>query len=279
MSDKFRDPIVEQINNLLPQTQCRKCGYEGCKPYSEAIAKGEAINRCPPGGEATMQAIAELLDVEPLALTDSRHIKRYAYIRENECIGCTKCVQACPVDAILGAAKYMHTVIRDECTGCDLCVEPCPVDCIEMRPVETTLQTRYAEQDKARRSRQRFEAKQARIERLKQEMEAKRKERQAALKTQKSTDKSNSSALDPVHTAIARAKAKVAAKSSQKRSAQKTTAFLKKRLAAAKSKLALAEQHATIDSKKITALQQSVENLQQQLQTAENELHQNNRSH
>lgn len=137
------DPIVEQINALLPQTQCGQCGHPGCKPYAEAIAAGEPINRCPPGGEATIQALADLLDVEPLPL-DGEHGEeqpaRVAYIREDECIGCTKCIQACPVDAILGAAKLMHTVIVDECTGCDLCVEPCPVDCIDMIPVPVTTQ-------------------------------------------------------------------------------------------------------------------------------------------
>ncbi len=135
------NPIVEQIDALLPQTQCGQCGYPGCRPYAEAIAHGEAINKCPPGGDNTIQALADLLDVEPLPL-DAEHgeekPKAVAYIREEECIGCTKCIQACPVDAILGAAKQMHTVITSECTGCDLCVEPCPVDCIDMIPIATT---------------------------------------------------------------------------------------------------------------------------------------------
>lgn len=134
------DPIVDQINAILPQTQCGQCGYPGCKPYAEAIANGDSINKCPPGGDAGIHALAELLDVEPVPL-DEEHgvedIRKVAYIREDECIGCTKCIQACPVDAILGAAKLMHTVIVSECTGCDLCVEPCPVDCIDMLPVET----------------------------------------------------------------------------------------------------------------------------------------------
>ena len=144
-SEKFKtegDPIVDQIEELLPQTQCGQCGHPGCRPYAEAIAEGEAINRCPPGGEATIQALADLLDVEALPLdAEEESVPSVAYIREDECIGCTKCIQACPVDAILGAAKQMHTVIASECTGCDLCVEPCPVDCIEMRPIPTTLQT------------------------------------------------------------------------------------------------------------------------------------------
>ncbi|RDE19471.1 electron transport complex subunit RsxB [Motiliproteus coralliicola] len=138
------NPIVDQIDSLLPQTQCGQCGHPGCRPYAEAIANGEPINKCPPGGESTINALADLLDVEPLPL-DAEHgeeqVKSVAFIREDECIGCTKCIQACPVDAILGAAKQMHTVIVSECTGCDLCVEPCPVDCIDMIPIETTLST------------------------------------------------------------------------------------------------------------------------------------------
>ena len=137
------NPIADQINAILPQTQCGQCGYPGCRPYAEAIAAGEAINKCPPGGQAGVQALADLLDVEVVPL-DEEHgeesAKKVAFIREAECIGCTKCVQACPVDAILGAAKQMHTVISSECTGCDLCVEPCPVDCIDMVAQEVTLQ-------------------------------------------------------------------------------------------------------------------------------------------
>ncbi len=138
------NPIADQINDLLPQTQCGQCGFPGCRPYSQAIADGEAINKCPPGGEATIQALADLLDMEVIPL-DEEHgeekTKTVAYIHEDQCIGCTKCIQACPVDAILGAAKQMHTVIVSECTGCDLCVEPCPVDCIDMLPLKETLQS------------------------------------------------------------------------------------------------------------------------------------------
>ncbi|WP_297823868.1 electron transport complex subunit RsxB [uncultured Paraglaciecola sp.] len=140
-SVKFKvesDPLVEQIDQILPQTQCGQCGYPGCKPYAESIANGDEINKCPPGGDITIKKLADLMGVEPKSL-DAAHgqedIKKIAYIREDECIGCTKCIQACPVDAILGAAKQMHTVIVDECTGCDLCVDPCPVDCIDMLPV------------------------------------------------------------------------------------------------------------------------------------------------
>lgn len=137
------NPIVEEINALLPQTQCGQCGHPGCRPYAESIANGGPINKCPPGGEGTILALANLLDVEPEPL-DAEHgtedIRKVAYIREAECIGCTKCIQACPVDAILGSAKHMHTVIVSECTGCDLCVEPCPVDCIDMIPAKNPLQ-------------------------------------------------------------------------------------------------------------------------------------------
>ena len=138
------DPLVEQIDAVLPQTQCGQCGYPGCKPYAEAIAEGDDINKCPPGGEATIKKLADLMGVEPKPL-DAAHgeadVKKVAFIREDECIGCTKCIQACPVDAILGAAKHMHTVITDECTGCDLCVDPCPVDCIDMVPITQTTST------------------------------------------------------------------------------------------------------------------------------------------
>ncbi len=133
------DPIVEQLDALLPQTQCGQCGYPGCRPYADAIANGDKINKCPPGGQATVQHIADLMGVEAIPLDEEQQEKvpekTVAYIREDECIGCTKCIQACPVDAIMGASKMMHTIIANECTGCDLCVEPCPVDCIDMVPI------------------------------------------------------------------------------------------------------------------------------------------------
>ncbi len=130
------EPVVEQINAILPQTQCGQCNYPGCRPYAEAIAAGEApINQCPPGGEAGIKALAELLGREPLPLNEANGAEKpteLAVIIEDICIGCTKCIQACPVDAIVGAPKVMHTVIASECTGCELCIPPCPVDCIEM---------------------------------------------------------------------------------------------------------------------------------------------------
>jgi electron transport complex protein RnfB len=129
--------IAERIDALLPQTQCTRCGYAGCKPYAEAIATGEAeINQCPPGGSATIMALAELLDRPYQALNPVHGLEtpaRVAWIDEARCIGCARCLAPCPVDAIVGAAKYMHTVLADRCTGCELCLPPCPVDCIELR--------------------------------------------------------------------------------------------------------------------------------------------------
>ncbi len=131
--------VVEKINDLLAQTQCGQCGYAGCRPYAEAIAAGTArINRCPPGGKTTIQALGRLLDQIPIELDPScgtEKPKFVAVITENACIGCAKCLLACPVDAILGAHGYMHTVISEECTGCELCIPSCPVDCIDMKLV------------------------------------------------------------------------------------------------------------------------------------------------
>ncbi|NRA61347.1 MAG: electron transport complex subunit RsxB [Psychrobium sp.] len=141
-SIKFKveeDPIAEKIDLILPQTQCGQCGYPGCKPYAEAVANGDDITKCAPGGQQTIATIANIMGVEVPAVQDedaAAPVKTVALIIEEDCIGCTKCIQACPVDAIMGTTKQMHTVIADECTGCDLCVEPCPVDCIVMIPVE-----------------------------------------------------------------------------------------------------------------------------------------------
>lgn len=128
--------LVDEVNAILPQTQCGQCGYPGCKPYAEAIVNEEVpINQCPPGGQAGIKALATLLNVEEIPLNADNGTEKpplVAIIDEDICIGCTLCIQACPVDAILGSAKHMHTVIEKECTGCELCVAPCPVDCIYM---------------------------------------------------------------------------------------------------------------------------------------------------
>jgi len=133
-----RDPMVEKINALLPQTQCGQCGYPGCLPYAQAIAAEQAdINQCPPGGERCIRSLAELLGREFKALDPERGEEKQAAVAlvdESRCIGCTICIQACPVDAIVGAAQMMHTIINSECTGCELCIAPCPVDCIDMIP-------------------------------------------------------------------------------------------------------------------------------------------------
>lgn len=141
---KFRiegDPLVDLIDQKLPQTQCGQCGYPGCRPYAEAVAGGEAINLCIPGGEPTMLEIAELMGVDPQPMDLEAVAPKppmVAYIDEDLCIGCVLCIKACPVDAIVGATKQMHTVIAKECTGCELCVPACPVDCISMISEETT---------------------------------------------------------------------------------------------------------------------------------------------
>lgn len=161
--------LMQPIDALLPQTQCGQCGYAGCAPYAEAIANGTApINRCPPGGGTVIAELAQLLGVAPLPLDESCGIAKapaVAVIDEAWCIGCTLCIQACPVDAIAGAAKLMHTVIADECTGCELCIPPCPVDCIAMRPVARS-EARSAQLARAAHARSRYQARGTRLARL-----------------------------------------------------------------------------------------------------------------
>jgi len=133
--------IVARIDALLPQTQCTRCGYPGCRPYAVAVAAGEAqINQCPPGGTATIEALARFLHRDPLPLNPMNGLEApptVAWIDESRCIGCARCLPPCPVDAIVGANKFLHTVLADRCTGCELCIAPCPVDCIDMRPAPT----------------------------------------------------------------------------------------------------------------------------------------------
>ena len=158
---------VDQIDSHLPQTQCGRCGYDACRPYAEALVRGDAaINRCPPGGDATVAALARLLarSVVPLDPACGAVAPREAArIDESACIGCTVCIRACPVDAIIGARKWMHSVMESECTGCGLCVEPCPVDCISMVPARTGPATAAGWlAERAPQARRRFERRRAR---------------------------------------------------------------------------------------------------------------------
>lgn len=202
--------IAERIDDLLPQTQCRQCRFDGCRPYAEAIASGEApINRCPPGGAAGIARLAALLNREALPLDPAHGVEKplaAALIDEQWCIGCTLCIQACPVDAIVGAPKRMHTVLLDQCTGCELCIAPCPVDCIEMVPRETLIErgakiTLAGPQPHA--SRNRYRAHQAR--RVQQ-----REDTQAKLEA-KARAKLEALAAEPVDESTQRKRAAIAA--------------------------------------------------------------------
>lgn len=173
----FPKSLADRIEDLLPQTQCTKCGYPACRPYAEAIADGNAaINQCPPGGSEGIARIAALLGKPVIPLNPDNGVERerpVAVIDESACIGCTLCIQACPVDAIVGAAKQMHTVVPELCTGCDLCVAPCPVDCIAMVPV-TPGRTGWDawSQAEADAARARHDARAARLKRDKEENDA-----------------------------------------------------------------------------------------------------------
>ena len=169
--------LADQIEDLLPQTQCTKCGYPACRPYAEAIARGEAeINQCPPGGIEGVARLSALTGRPVIPINPANGIERprpVAFIDEALCIGCTLCIQACPVDAIMGAAKQMHTILPSLCTGCDLCVAPCPVDCISMVPV-TGERTGWAawSQEQADAARARHDFRSARLQREKEENDA-----------------------------------------------------------------------------------------------------------
>jgi electron transport complex protein RnfB len=177
---------VKAIDALLPQTQCGECGFSGCLPYAEALAQGSApIDRCPPGGVATVKALAELLNQDPGPyLVEAQANTRppaLAMIREEECVGCTKCLQACPVDAIIGSAKVMHAILNSDCTGCGLCVEPCPVDCIELVSLE---EPGYDKEN----TRQRYHARQIRLLREQHEQQqAYRDKRRLSLESRSNT--------------------------------------------------------------------------------------------
>lgn len=224
----MNETLVDAIDQLLPQTQCRRCDYPGCRPYAEAIAQGLAdIDQCPPGGDAGVHAIANLLERPAKPMNRAHGAQKalaYAWIDEQTCIGCTKCIQACPVDAIIGAAKKMHTVFREECTGCELCVAPCPVDCIYLiDPAEPEPQSieharalaqafaslpdgsrwQPVPAAKAQRARMRFHARNQRLTREQRE----REERLSAP-----AEPDSLAQYDPIQAAIARAKARRQAK-------------------------------------------------------------------
>ncbi len=204
--------LADRIDALLPQTQCEQCGYHGCRPYAEAIAAGEAdINQCPPGGQAGIGKLAALLGREPKPLNPDNgeeKPRQLARIIEADCIGCTKCIQACPVDAIVGAGKRMHTVIDDRCTGCELCVPACPVDCIVLDPMpETQIDAAHADA-----AREHFRQREARLARERAEREAQLAARKAAM--HRDTTKNDQPAISAplsrsaVQAAIERARAK-----------------------------------------------------------------------
>jgi len=192
--------LADRIDALLPQTQCEQCGYHGCRPYAEAIARGEAqINQCPPGGAAGIAKLADFLGRAPIPLNPEHGVEKprtLARIIEADCIGCTKCIQACPVDAIVGSAKLMHTVISDDCTGCELCVPACPVDCIALEPMPLMQAEDPSHADAARVH---FQRREARLQRERAQREAELAARKAQV---------GAVAENPVLAALARAKAK-----------------------------------------------------------------------
>jgi len=206
---------ADAIDALLPQTQCTKCGYSGCRPYAEAIAAGEAdIDQCPPGGDAGVRALAQLLGRPAKPLNPAFGVERapvVAWIDEAECIGCTRCIQACPVDAILGAAKRMHTIIASECTGCELCIPPCPVECIHLAPAP--VQDRQARQALAPRFRARFQFRNFRLARDAAEQAERRRQKKEAKAA------AAAAAVDPRKAYIAAALERVKQKKAQQAAA------------------------------------------------------------
>lgn len=199
MPDSTQSILTDRIDALLPQTQCTRCGYPACRPYAVAIACGEAdLNQCPPGGASGIAALAALLERVPKPLNPANGVEKpreVALIDEAVCIGCTKCILACPVDAIIGASKMMHTILVEECTGCELCIAPCPVDCIAMVPMQEDNAANHAAQYRTR-----YEAHLARLAREEAERSAELAARKAGVDA--------TAGADAVHAAIARARAK-----------------------------------------------------------------------
>ncbi|MHA4869958.1 electron transport complex subunit RsxB [Duganella sp. PWIR1] len=205
--------LADRIEDVLPQTQCTKCGFDGCRPYAEAIASGAAaINQCPPGGAEGIARLSAVTGHKVIPLNPVNGLERpraVAYIDESLCIGCTLCIQACPVDAIVGAAKLMHTVVPSLCTGCDLCVAPCPVDCIVMYPItETTGWDAWTQAD-ADAARERHDFRAMRLKREKQEndarLAAKAEAKMAAVQAIDPADAESAAALERKRAIIAAA--------------------------------------------------------------------------
>ena len=171
-SNKLSEKLIDKIHDLLPKTQCTQCGFNGCRPYAEAIVSGTPFNQCPPGGKRLIKKLSKLLNEPETPLNPDNGIEKpttITWIDENVCIGCTKCIQACPVDAIIGAPKNMHSIIESECNGCNLCIEPCPVDCIYTK--ESSMQTDNFSDENLKQTTDyyqiRFENKNSRLEKQK----------------------------------------------------------------------------------------------------------------